>query len=218
MRRFKLSAALIALGLGTAACGPVTNGLNPVSNPSLYSVNQPVVHRSDYVLDLNATDSGVPGPEQDRLAAWLDSLQVGYGDRVFIDQAGYGDSAARADIAAVVGRYGLLLSDGAPVTAGSVQPGSVRVVLSRMTASVPGCPYWEDEVVGAPERTATNYGCATNSNLAVMIADPADLVLGEAGSPSGDPATTNRVINEFYRNRIPTGYEGGLKSESTGGK
>jgi pilus assembly protein CpaD len=217
MRRFKLS-VLLAAGMGTAACGPVTNGLTPVSNPSLSSVNQPVVHRTDYVLDLNSTADGVPATEQERLAAWLDSLQLGYGDRVSIDQSGYADGASREDVASVVARYGLLLTQGAPVTAGTVQPGSLRVIVSRMTASVPGCPIWEDELVGAPERTATNYGCATNSNLAAMVADPSDLVLGQTDSDGGDPATTNRVINEFYRNRIPTGYEGGLKSESTGGK
>lgn len=217
MRRFKLSAALITVGLGAAGCGPVTNGLTPISNPSLNSVNQPVVHRTDYVLDIGTSGSGVPAAEQDRLAAWLDSLQLGYGDRVFIDQAGYGDPASRADVAAVVGRYGLLLSEGAPITAGAVQPGSVRVVVSRMTASVPGCPIWEDEIVGAPERTSTNYGCATNSNLAAMVANPSDLVRGQAGSVEGDPATTNKAI-DAYRRRVPTGYTGEVRAESTGEK
>lgn len=215
MRRFKLSAALITVGFGAAACGPYTNGLTPISNPSLSSVNQPVVQRTDFVLDLNTTGSGVPASEQDRLAAWLDSLQLGYGDRVSIDQAAYGDSASRQDVAAVVGHYGLLLSEGVPITAGAVQPGSVRVVVSRMTASVPGCPIWEDELVGAPERTSTNYGCAVNSNLAAMVADPSDLVLGQAGTGGTDPATTNKAI-DAYRRRIPTGYSGEVKAESTG--
>lgn len=214
MRRFKLSAALITAGFA-AACGPVTNGLTPISNPSLSSVNQPVVQRTDLVLDLNTTGSGLPASEQERLAAWLDSLQLGYGDRVAIDQAGYVDGASRQDVAAVVGRYGLLLSEGVPVTAGAVQPGSVRVVVSRMTATVPGCPIWEDELVGAPERTSTNYGCATNSNLAAMVADPSDLVLGQAGTSSSDPATTNKAI-DAYRRRVPSGYSGEVKAESTG--
>src|SRR3546814_13234870 len=100
MQRFKLSAALVTAGFA-AACGPVTNGLTPISNPSLSSVNQPVVQRTDLVLDLNTTGSGLPASEQERLAAWLDTLQLGYGDRVAIDQAGYVDSASRHDVAAV---------------------------------------------------------------------------------------------------------------------
>ena len=217
MRRFTTSAALLAIGVTATACGPTTNRLTPISNPSLYSVNQPVVQRTDYVLDLNTTGAGVPASEQDRLAAWLDSLQLGYGDQVSLDQSGYGETGVRQDVASVVARYGLLLSDAAPITAGAVQPGSARVVVSRMTASVPGCPTWEDEVVGAPERTSTNFGCATNSNLAAMVADPSDLVLGQTRSGGGDPAAVNKAI-EAYRNRIPTGSEGKLKSETTGGK
>src|SRR3546814_6360981 len=74
MQRFKLSAALVTAGFA-AACGPVTNGLTPISNPSLSSVNQPVVQRTDLVLDLNTTGSGLLASETVRLAAWLDSLR-----------------------------------------------------------------------------------------------------------------------------------------------
>lgn len=216
MTRFKTSAALLLAGLAVTACGPETNGLTPASNPSLSSVNQPVVQRTDYVFDVAAGD-GVQGGELDRLASWFDSIDLGYGDHVSIDGAGgYTDDRTRADIASVVGRYGLLLDQGAPVTAGAVQPGSVRVIVSRMTASVPGCPIWEDELVGMPERTSTNYGCATNSNLAAMIADPADLVRGREAADAIDPAASNKAI-DAYRRRIPTGVKGEVKSESTGG-
>src|SRR3546814_13068292 len=107
MQRFKLSAALVTAGFA-AACGPVTNGLTPISNPSLSSVNQPVVQRTDLVLDLNTTGSGLPASEQERLAAWLVSLKLGHGDRVAIDQAGYVKRSSRGDVAAAVGRYALL--------------------------------------------------------------------------------------------------------------
>ena len=218
MRRFKSSAALLGLAAAVTACGPVTNGLTPISNPSLYSVNQPVVQRTDYVLDLASSPSGLPASERARLADWFDTLQLGYGDRVSIDEAaGYADPRSRQDVADVAGSYGLLLNNGAPITAGSVQPGAVRVIVSRTTASVPGCPIWEDEVVGAPERTSTNYGCATNSNLAAMIADPNDLVLGQTGRGSGDAADAAKSVG-VYRNRVPTGSAGTLKSESKGGK
>jgi len=71
---------------------------------------------------------------------------------------------------------------------------------------VPGCPLWEDETVGAPERTATNYGCATNSNLASMIADPNDLVLGQAGSGLADIRDAARAV-EGYRSRANSAFK-----------
>ena len=215
MTRFTSSAALVAIALGLSACGPETNRLTPVSNPSLYSVNQPVVQRTDFVLDVAASGGGVPASEKDRLADWFESLRVGYGDRVYIDQAGYGDAQSRADVAQVAADYGLLLSEGAPLSVGSAAPGMVRVIVSRTDASVPGCPIWVDETVGAPERTSTNFGCATNSNLASMIADPNDLVRGQTGGDLRDTVQGSKAV-KLYRDRTPTG-SGGLKSEKTGG-
>lgn len=197
----------------TAAQGP---GLTAAHNPSIYSVHQPVVQRTDFLLDLAAPDGLAPS-EAGRLQGWLQGLQLDYGDRVWVDQGlGYGNSRAREEVAAVVQSYGLLLNDSAPVTAGAVPPGAVRVVVSRMRASVPTCPDWSDARTGEPvSGTHSNYGCAINSNLAAMVADPADLVLGQAGSPTGDAGETSKAVRT-YRNRIQTGVAG-IKTE-VGGK
>jgi pilus assembly protein CpaD len=61
----------------------------------------------------------------------------------------------------------------------------------------------------------SNYGCATNSNLAAMIADPEDLVRGKTGGPQVDAALSGKAI-KAYREAQPTGVKG-LKVEETGG-
>jgi pilus assembly protein CpaD len=217
MARLKSSTALAGLAIAASACAPHTDRLTPVSNNSMYSLNQPVVQRTDYVLDVGAAGGGIPASEQQRLAQWFETLRLGYGDRISVDQAGdYSDPAARQAVANVAAQFGLLLTDGAPITAGGVQPGSVRVIVSRTSASVPGCPNWGDPTIGAPERMSANYGCATNSNLAAMIADPNDLVLGQTGSKDGYSTVGSKAIWQ-YRSAAPTGA-GGLKSEKTGGK
>jgi pilus assembly protein CpaD len=218
MTMSRLKPILILALAGTAASGCMYNneGLSPYRNPTLNAVNQPIVQRTDYVLDLSTGGSGVPAAELDRLDAWFDSLQLGYGDRVAIDAGGnYDDPQARKDVARVAGDYGLLLSDGAPVTAGQPAPGALRIVVSRSVASVPGCPLWDPQEIGSRATTSPNYGCSTNSNLANMIADPNDLVLGQSGSATNDAATSAKAIKS-YRAKALTG--GGLKSESTGGK
>ena len=208
-------AAMLALGLAA----PADAGWRDRLNAGVNSVNQPVVQRTDYVLDLASGGSGIRDVELGRLADWFDSLRLGYGDKVAVDPGSYDDPRARQDIAAVAGQFGLLLSRAAPVTAGTVQPGFVRVVVSRSTASVPGCPDWsEAPEIGNRITTASNYGCAVNSNLAAMIADPNDLVLGQIEGSGGDAATATKAV-DAYRRRIPTGYSGELKSESSkGGK
>lgn len=218
MARFISSAALVALSVATSACSTDQQGGNPQfwSNRSLYSENQPVVQRTDYVYDVSTTGDGVSEAELGRLADWFESLNLRYGDRISVDTS-YGGDGVRRDIGRLTAGYGLLLSDGAPVTAGSVRPGYARVILSRATASVPGCPNWrQKELSGAPVSTESNYGCATNSNIAAMIANPNDLVLGQDGTISGDPATASKAVKQ-YRDARPTGADGLSQVSTKGG-
>ena len=204
----KSLAALLAFGV-LAAAAPATA---QEVNKSLYSTNQPVVQRTDYVLDLSAPN-GVSASERARLRAWFASLDLGYGDKVAVDEP-Y-PTPARGEIARIAADYGLLLSDGAPVTSGRVEPANVRVVVSRSFASVPGCPRWSGSVKN--NQTSPGYGCATNSNLAAMIADPSDLVLGQAGSGPSDGTVGAKAI-KVYREAPPTGSKGLSGTTAGGGK
>ena len=104
------------------------------------------------------------------------------------------------------------------VTAGMVQGGSVRVVVARRRAVVPGCPNWR--VASQPDwdnKTMSNYGCAVNSNLAAEIANPEDLVHGRAGDTVTDAMTASRAI-DMYRSTAPTGTKGLQDVSPKGGK
>lgn len=194
--RLHTTSALVALGLALTACGPVNRGLS--------SVNQPVVSRTDYVFDARSGSGGLGASEAERLAGWFGSLQLGYGDHVALDDPS-GSGATRDSVAGVAARYGLLLSPAAPVTAGAPEPGSVRVVVSRSTAATPNCPNWERK--SQPEfaaSTMSNFGCATNSNLAAMIADPEDLIHGREGDAGRDARVAIKAIRT-YRDAEPTG-------------
>lgn len=196
-------AALVPL----SACNTTKPALTPFNNPSVYSLHQPVVQRSDFVLDLRADAGGLAAGERERLLSWFESIELQYGDRLFVDEpAGYGGGAARANVSTILADYGLGLTEGAPVTTGEVAPGSIRVIASRATASVPSCPNWEDNVRFSSSSLSTNYGCAANSNLAAMVADPNDLVLGQPGSLRSSANTASRAIRVF-RERQPTGSQ-----------
>ena len=203
---FRTSPILLLAALGAGLAAPAA----AEPNRGLDSVNQPVVHRHDFVLDLAAQGDRLAAAERSRLYSWFRSLGVGYGDRVFVDEA-HGPTGRRQDVARVAADYGLLLSEGAPVTPGGLDPEEVRVIVTRSTASVPGCPNWE-RTSGAGA-TSSNYGCAVNSNLAAMVADPSDLVLGQAGSGTGDASTAAKAI-KVYREAKPTGVDGLLDFES----
>jgi len=205
----RLTPLLLAPALLLSACGTENGGVE--------SVYQPVVQRNDYVLDLQTAGYGLAPGETERLAGWMSSMRLGYGDHISVDDGADG-STARDEVAAQAARYGLLLSPRAPVTMGQIAPETVRVVITRMTAGVPGCPDHSHEY--QPDysaSTSSNYGCATNSNLAAMIADPGDLVRGVPGAPTSDPATGTRAIKAL-RDAAPTGGGGTVvKAETTGG-
>lgn len=206
------AALAISLSLGLAACGGAAEG----NNYSLNSVNQPVVERSNYVLDLRTSASGLDGLEESRLADWFDTLDLGYGDRVAIDTA-VSNPAVSEDIAAIAGRYGVLLTEGAPITQGYVEAGNVRVVVTRSMAHVPNCPNWSEQYGFEQDNfTSDGFGCAVNGNLAAMVANPEHLLEGAEGTGETVVMTSNRAI-DTYRNQEPTGAAGLPEVNTEGG-
>jgi len=164
----------------------------------MQAVNQPVVTRSDYTIDLSAPGGTLPAAELARLDSWFRGLSLGFGDHIYVDGDYVG--GAGADVARVAGNYGMMVSGGAPVTAGGVQPGTVRVVVARTRATVPGCPNWDRPA--SPDfanQQMPNFGCAVSTNLAAMVADPQDLIYGRSGGAVVDAVTGAKAIH-MYRN------------------
>jgi pilus assembly protein CpaD len=204
IRPILLAVIAIATPIGVAQAGSYNRGSD--------SVHQPVVQRSDYVMDVSG--NGLAPAEAGNIRQWFNAIGLGYGDRVSIDTS-MGATSSNQDIASIVGSYGMFVHEGAPVTEGAIQPGYVRIIVSRATASVSGCPdysQWsQPNFTGA---TSSNFGCGVNSTLAAMVANPEDLVRGQAMQGSS-PETATRAIR-VWRNADPSGT-GGLKVESTKG-
>lgn len=197
----KLIAVLLASAV--AACSTPDNG--PPSR-GLTSVNEPVLSRATFAIDLAAPGGVLPPEEFARLDGWFRSLELGYGDSIFVDGA-FAD-AARAQVAQLAGRYGLMVLPAAPVTAGLLPDGSVRVVVARTRAEVAGCPNWSKaSQPNFDNRATSNYGCAVNSNLAAMVANPEDLFHGREGTGVGDALTASKAV-DYYRKAEPTGKQG----------
>ena len=200
---------LVALCSAVAACT-----MPGTADTGVASTNVPVVTSADYVFDA-AAPGGVLAPgEGQRLNGWFQGLGLGYGDTIYVD--GPFVDAARGQVAAIAGQYGMMVTAGAPVTAGMVQPGNVRVVVARRRAVVPGCPNWSQ--ISQPNldnRNMSNFGCGVNSNLAAQVANPEDLVHGREGTGVGDTGTAAKAVL-FYKSTPPSGTKG-LQDISTKG-
>jgi len=202
IRPIILAIAAISLPICGAQAGRYNRGNE--------SVHQPVVQRTDYVLDV--AGNGLDPAEASQVRQWLNAIGLGYGDRVSVDISAGGDGSTQ-DIAAIIASYGLFVSEGAPVTEGTIPTGSARIVVSRSTATVSGCPDYSQwshpNFTGA---TTSNFGCAINSTLAAMVANPEDLVKGQTTQGSS-PDTATKAIR-VWRNADPTA-KNGLKIETT---
>ena len=211
--KYRAAPAAIALSLGLllAGCGGMP------TNASLESVHQPLIERTNYTLDVTTGPGGLSIPEQRRLAGWFEALDLRYGDRISIDDP-LGSGATRSAVEAVASRHGLLVGGDAPVTQGTLNAGTARVVVTRSSARVPGCPDWSAKSdVNLNNATSSNYGCAINSNYAAMVADPEHLVHGASSTGQTVLMSSNKAI-ETYREAKPTGEKGLKQVSSEGGK
>jgi pilus assembly protein CpaD len=213
--KLRAATAVAALLLGAGAVQARPAG---TINRGVDSVHQPVVSRTDYVLDVGTTSAGLAPGEAERLSGWFDGLGLGYGDTITLDDpSGWHGGAAQDVVGGVVARYGMLVShEAAPVTVGHPTAGVLRVVVSRAVASVDDCPNYSHG--NSPEYSGSmtsNYGCATAVNLAAMIANPQDLVEGHAYDRTADAQLSVKAI-KAYREATTTGA-GGLKQESSKG-
>jgi pilus assembly protein CpaD len=108
----------LLIALGSALAGCQTAGQPDIPAQGVASVNVPVVTSTDYVFDAAAPGGSLAPGEGDRLNGWFQGLGLGYGDTIYVD-GGYAP-AARSQVAAVAGRYGMLITPGVPMTAGVV--------------------------------------------------------------------------------------------------
>ena len=199
------------LGLGLTACSPAS--LQPNQNLGWLEAGSPKqleVERAEYRHAVYfATDRAeITGFEQDRLLAFLASVQPGSRDTIRLE--GHADERAtdlyNIELAARRAAAVRTLLDEEGLAAASVtssafgealpaDPGSnaeawrenrrVEVVLERYLVTLPPCPDWSrqsgTDFANLPH---SNFGCATQTNLGLMVAEPRDLVRGRALAPA----------------------------------
>ena len=201
------------LALALSACG------GTAENRSLESLKQPVVERTTMSLEVDSSYEGLTVAERQRVDGWFEAMNLRFGDRVAVDDP-TGNPAVYEAVEQLAARHGILVSSEGALSDGSVRPGRARIVVTRSTASVPGCPDWSAKSsANYNNATHPNYGCAVNSNIAAMVANPEDLIQGQQGTGETVVLTSTKAIDS-YREQKPTGTKG-LKESPTsdeGGK
>lgn len=88
-----------------------------------------------------------------------------------------------------------------------------KPIVADGRAYVRGCPDWRSQDADSAAMTDSNYGCATNANLAAMIADPQDLVRGKAAALGDSSDVATKAITGW---RSPATTGGGASAAPRG--
>lgn len=200
--------SLLSLGLGACApsLGPQKNlGWIEASSPKQLEVDRAEYRHSVYFPTDRST---IPRSERARLLSFLEKVQPGGRDSIRLE--GHADERAselyNLELAASRNeRVEALLREvglgSLPVTAvayGEAVPAvpstgpaawrlnrRVELILERHLVTLPACPDWSRESgTDFSNQPHSNFGCATQTNLGLMVAEPKDLVRGRTLAPA----------------------------------
>lgn len=178
----------LALAAALAACQSPQAEWSNVEAPRQMRVDY---HRFTHAAAFPAGKNELAPGEAQRLDAFLRSAEVTPNDPVYLE-APSNDKAASTRISALardLTRKGYAVGT-LPSARDAVAPNSLLVVVERYTVTPPDCPNWTKSPSGNHENADdSNFGCATLTNLGLMVADPRDLVIGrEMGPEAADHA------------------------------
>ena len=88
----------------------------------------------------------------------------------------------------------------------TLRPEEVQVSFVSYSAVLPECGYWHEEsYVNFENANSVNFGCATQHNLGLMLADPSDLIEPKPFEPRDGVRTA--IVVDLYRAGEVTGAE-----------
>ncbi len=186
----------------------------PPMNTNLDTIYKASVKFADTSHMVEMRGGLLSSQEDAALSAFLNMNSVTYADRISLEAADAASmNKSKTAIDAVLSRVGLTVSN-TTLTSG-FKPGEVRVVVTHSSVVMPECGHFER--AASPNwqnQTSSNFGCATRSNLAAMVANPADLVIG---TPLGSPnaALVAKPV-ETWNSLGQTGISGGRPWTGTG--
>lgn len=196
-RRILPTVLLLLSASGLAACqGGGTTGSLPTDN---YRSRYPIVLReAPETLDIpvGRGSAGLAPSVRDNVRAFAAKASAeATGTVVIMAPAGTQNEAAATSIAVQAERQAVT----AGLSRGMVErrryavadpeiDAPVRLAFLRMKAEAPPCGQWTEQAVQDSNNGETvEFGCATQANLAAMIANPYDLILPRVatGAPAG---------------------------------
>jgi len=207
--RIVLASSLIATALAVSGCANHSSQHFTVgAKADHYKTRHPIIiDEKEHTHDVPvATDSfDLPLSHASAVEGFTDRFLTSASGRILImiPRGSANERAARrmADkISTLVEKRGVPMRRIQMVSYDAGQHGAtapIRLSYSAIKANVEGCGKWTKDLTRSSDnKNYHNFGCASQNNLAAMIANPADL-LGPRGMSSVDAARRENVIKDY---------------------
>jgi len=213
-----LAAALLAAG-----CTPESARWSAAEAPKANKVDfVTMAHEVHFAPGATAPAAG----EAKALSEFLDNVALGYGDQVTVDTGPSSGNALADALAAkrleavtVLLRQHRIRAQPAsrPTVDGALARDGVVVTVGRYVVTGPSCPdHSKPEADDFANTAPSNYGCATATNLGLMVANPADLVHGTPAGPA-DGEFAARGVQQYRAGEIAKSLAPELSGAAVGG-
>jgi pilus assembly protein CpaD len=188
---------ILTLALVLGACAPVS-GYTEAEAPKTVTLDSAVSHFDVRFAPGGAAIASADAAQLRQLAA---SGTIAPADRVMVAAAGPPELATQrlASVSALLLHYGVVT---VPDRLAHVPPERGVVQVTRTLVTLPPCPNWSKASnYDFGNQPSSNFGCATQSNLAKMVANPTDLASGLPNSAaSGQPAAA--AVNRYMIDKV----------------
>jgi pilus assembly protein CpaD len=154
----------------------------------------------------NAVD--LPGDERARLMRFLEaSIRTG-DERITLSPPADPDRGLSNQRVDRLRQLVAAAAPGRPITVAPVADSRLRrdnalVVVGRYVVSTPSCPNWrKPSGIDSANQPSSNLGSANQTNLGLMVADPADLVVGQELQPA-DAEAMALSVRRYREGKVP---------------
>jgi pilus assembly protein CpaD len=187
-----------------ASCAPRTTEWSPVEAPKKLEVKWAEFHHS---VQFAKTSALLGKAEKSQLNRFLTRVGRGQGVKITITAPALSDSKLLQKREMILANYlrqrGFVVALGQPKPSPRSKINNVQVTVGRHIVKTPTCPDWSKPATGDPaNRITSNFGCATATNLGLMIADPGVLVHGTDELGPADGEAVARGISKYRKDAV----------------
>jgi pilus assembly protein CpaD len=202
--RRRRTTLLAVLAIIVAGCAQTVADWTPAESPHELDVKW-VTH--EHSVSFAGPENQLTKQESRNLDRFLGEIDVRPSDRVFVDLGPLSGDVVSDKRVGVINeqlRHFVPNAQALVITGEKGTNNNIRLIVGRYVVVPPNCPDLSKPSTSNPGNfNDSNFGCSTQRNLGLMIANPGDLLRGRTLAPA-DGAALGRSIRAYRDGKVIT--------------